>query len=402
MSVTNETLGIPGNAGLKDQTMALRWISENIQHFGGDPNNILLMGYSSGACSVNYHLLSEHSKNLFHKAVIMSGSAFNRRFEVPTQKIKDFYVQRLAARLGWNFEGGMTGALKVLYKARPSKIIRAQVHLLTARDRLHGFRFPYGPVVEHADNENAFISSKLLKLSRNAWSKDLPVILGSTSDEALVYWRSAKQKRSKLLKYLNFERRVPDDIGRKLTSKQKQGIGALIKKQYFRNETADQTEILHNFISMETDRLYGLGMYRLALSRLHENGTAPTYLYRFNFDSSPFKHFRLLNCKSKCHGAGHADDLSYIFRNRLVRQRSDIGDHELKVITTMVNWLYAFALKSDPNVGLETTWVPLNQQDTEHGEFKCLNIAENLSLIELPEIKRMRFWSLLYANDHLI
>lgn len=33
-------LGIPGNASLKDQTMAMKWIKENCRHFGGDPNNI--------------------------------------------------------------------------------------------------------------------------------------------------------------------------------------------------------------------------------------------------------------------------------------------------------------------------------------------------------------------------
>lgn len=377
-------------------------MKENIQYFGGDPNNILVMGYSSGACSVHHHLLSDKSKNLFHKAVIMSGSAFNRRFELPTPKIKDFYVQRLAARLGWNFAGGITGALAVLYKARPLAIVRAQVNLLTARDKLNGIRFPYGPVVEQAGAENAFVTAEPRELARHSWAKNIPVILGSTSDEALVYWRSAARKRSKLLKFLNFERRIPHDIGRSLTPKQKKSIARQIKKLYFGNETTGEREMLRNFISMETDRLYGFGMYRLALSRLQENSTGPTYLYRFNFDSATFNHFRILNCKSKCHGAGHADDLSYLFRNRLVKHRSDIGAEEFKVITTMVNWLYGFALNNDPSMGLETSWVPLDQQDREHGEFKCLNIAQNVSLIELPEIQRMRFWGSLYANNYLI
>lgn len=69
----------PGNFGLMDQSAALMWIKENIKAFGGDDENVTLMGHGSGAASVSAHLLSkEWSDNFFDKAVIMSGSVLER------------------------------------------------------------------------------------------------------------------------------------------------------------------------------------------------------------------------------------------------------------------------------------------------------------------------------------
>lgn len=51
--------------GLKDQSMALRWVFNNIRNFGGDPNKITIFGISAGGASVHYHYLSPMSAGLF-------------------------------------------------------------------------------------------------------------------------------------------------------------------------------------------------------------------------------------------------------------------------------------------------------------------------------------------------
>lgn len=61
---------ISGNMGLKDQNMAIRWVKENIEGFGGDSDNISLFGLSAGGVSVHYQYLSPLSRGLFKRKKI--------------------------------------------------------------------------------------------------------------------------------------------------------------------------------------------------------------------------------------------------------------------------------------------------------------------------------------------
>ena len=63
---------VPGNAGLKDQVLALQWVQDNIGQFHGDNSAVTIFGESAGAFSVSVHMLSPLSANLFQRVIMQS------------------------------------------------------------------------------------------------------------------------------------------------------------------------------------------------------------------------------------------------------------------------------------------------------------------------------------------
>ncbi|XP_072330491.1 neuroligin-1 isoform X7 [Scyliorhinus torazame] len=88
-----------GNYGLLDQIQALRWISENIAFFSGDPLRITVFGSGAGASCVNLLTLSHYSEGLFQRAIAQSGTALSS-WAVSYQPAK--FARQLATKVGCN------------------------------------------------------------------------------------------------------------------------------------------------------------------------------------------------------------------------------------------------------------------------------------------------------------
>lgn len=63
-----------GNVGLLDMVAALQWVHDNIEQFGGDPDNVTIFGQSGGGAKVLALMTTPRAKGLFHKAVNQSGA----------------------------------------------------------------------------------------------------------------------------------------------------------------------------------------------------------------------------------------------------------------------------------------------------------------------------------------
>jgi len=61
-----------GNVGMLDLVLALEWVRDNIAHFGGDPGNVTIFGYSGGGSKVSVLMAMPAAQGLFHRAIVQS------------------------------------------------------------------------------------------------------------------------------------------------------------------------------------------------------------------------------------------------------------------------------------------------------------------------------------------
>ncbi len=96
------TTGTSGNYGLLDQIQSLKWLHENIEAFGGDPDNITIFGQSAGAGSCRFLCASPLAKGLFRHAIIMSGTAVHDN----DTSLADYKAicEALLSHVGWTVD----------------------------------------------------------------------------------------------------------------------------------------------------------------------------------------------------------------------------------------------------------------------------------------------------------
>ena len=95
-----EEAGVAGNYGLYDQLTAIQWVKDNIAAFGGDPDNMTIMGQSAGAMSVQQHTLSPLSLGLFRRAVMSSGGGVSKMLPTPTAEKQYEFWQKAMEKAG--------------------------------------------------------------------------------------------------------------------------------------------------------------------------------------------------------------------------------------------------------------------------------------------------------------
>ncbi|CAG9560222.1 unnamed protein product [Danaus chrysippus] len=386
------SLGIPeapGNAGLKDQVAALRWIQRNIDQFGGDPRSVTIFGESSGASSVTYHMFSPMSRGLFHKVIAQSGTC-----------IHDWAIAKGAEARGFRagkIRGKETDNIHDLYNFFMNidqyQLTNLTFSTLTDDERYRGLPEQFIPVIEKKfPNVEPFITENPVKMLAEGKVNKVPLMLGYNSAEGLVIVRDHITKLDVYNSQPSYY--VQREVAERVSSKKLKELGDRIKRFYVGNNNITEND-QNTIADMQTDMHFSYNTHRFA--DLYASLHASTYLYRFNFvtDLNIIKiALELTNLK----GVSHADELWYLFYNYL---NADLYKNQprLREIIYKVTKLWADFAKTGnptPDNSVGEIWRPY----TVH-EKKYYNIDDSFSVGRYADKDRIEFWDKMYAEAGL-
>ena len=195
-----EEAGHTGNYGLYDQMTAMQWVRHNIAAFGGDPENVTIMGQSAGAMSVQQHCLSPLTDGLFHKAVMSSGGGVSKMMAPASPEKRYEFWQAVMERCGCE-------TLEAFRAVPPEALFAAWQAVKKERK---GAAMAASPVLD-----GVFVTGGA-ELLEQGLQKQIPYMTGSTSEDVAppVIYSMAKNycAAQKIPGYSwFFDRKLPGD-----------------------------------------------------------------------------------------------------------------------------------------------------------------------------------------------
>jgi len=362
---TGDTV-MPGNFGMLDQITALKWIKQNIRHFGGDPEKVTIFGESAGGASVHLLLLSPLAEGLFHQAIAMSGTAtcgwsiepspaeFAKQFaehfgcSVDTsQSILDCLNQRTSKDLIIGHNDINNGTLRV-----PLKLV---------------------PVVDTGSRSQPFLPDLPRILMKEGRYTKVPLIIGLTKHEGFFFALDliAHMKKEENNAVLDAER-----VKKALHPVVKSLLPSTMQQSSEQNDAQSETVLQHYLDAIDlTDHnqafkaiseMLGDAMFVGCTEetiQIHkQTSDSPIWTYVFSHRGSPTIGKLLIweleskgfNVEFFHQGVSHADDILYLF-NFLGGQPETRQD---RLISKYFVHLWAkFAVTGDPSGGMTEQWV---------------------------------------------
>jgi para-nitrobenzyl esterase len=332
-----------GNVGQLDLVASLKWIRDNIEAFGGDPNNVTVFGQSGGGFKISTLLAMPLAQGLFHKAILQSGSVLDA---MPLDEAAD-NGRKIYAHLG--IQVGDVAALQRLSTDALLNVYRS----LTATwkpGRIDSVDLHTGPVVDE------------VVLPRQPWipgappmAQEVPMLIGTTRDETVAIIGPQMYEP------------IPDDTD--LIQKIETFSGGVISAERappilnsYRQDFSDLTR-LQLLVRITTDAwMWGRASKQAELKS--QQGGAPAFLYQFDWETP-------------CFGgrwAPHGNELAFVFgrpdtglywegpNTPAARKAADPDGTRFEMAVAMIATWSTFARTGDPSNDIVGQWVPYTEE----------------------------------------
>jgi para-nitrobenzyl esterase len=329
------TVGGPlasGNAGNLDLVASLEWIKNNIAQFGGDPNNVTIIGQSGGGAKVTTLMNMPAAKGLFHKAVALSGSSLIG--------VNKDYAEKLGAKVleEAGFKIGEFEKLQQMPWLEFIQIANRTVAKFSDEAKKMGIqREGFSPVSDgiHLSSEPFFTGGM---------SENIPLMINTTFHE----WTPSRSDAS--LEKITWEE-ITEKISARFGEKSSLIVSAY-KKQF---PTASPVEIWALILSNRKNAV-------AAADAKSKNGKAPVYVSWFGWQPPLFDgRMRAFHCIDICF---------WFYNTDLMFTHTGGGKRPRALSTKMANSFIQFVKTGNPNGGGLPEWLPYS---AEKGETMILD-----------------------------
>ncbi|XP_053566123.1 neuroligin-1 isoform X6 [Bombina bombina] len=381
-----------GNYGLLDLIQALRWTSENIGFFGGDPLRITVFGSGAGASCVNLLTLSHYSEGLFQRAIAQSGTALSS-WAVSFQPAK--YARILATKVGCNMSD--TVELVECLQKKPYRELVDQ-DIQPAR-----YHIAFGPVID-----GDVIPDDPQILMEQGEFLNYDIMLGVNQGEGLKFVESIVDHEDGI-SASDFDFAVSNFVDNLYGyTEGKDILRETIKFMY--TDWADR----HN---PETRRKTLLALFTdhqwvapaVATADLHSNFGSPTYFYAF------YHHCQTDQVPAWA-DASHGDEVAYVFGIPMIGPTElfpcNFSKNDVMLSAVVMTYWTNFAKTGDPNQPVpqdtkfihtkpnrfeEVAWTRYSQKDQLY-----LHIGLKPRVKEHYRANKVNLWLELVPHLHVI
>lgn len=244
------------NIGVKDVICALEWIQENIDEFGGNPQNVTLFGQSAGAMLIASLNKVPTATSLYHKMIIASACIESLYTKQEAQELASYYLKLL---------GVAEENSEDLFSFSSEKLLSVTKELEQhVREKMLGIT-TFCPVVD-----GSFLTEKVYQ---GEFVENKPMIIGSTNQEASLFVR--------------FSKGIEHETGQRFFPYFTPAIRQDIISNYKNFPSYRKTS------QLLTDIMYTVPKYWLADQYAKQNDV---YVYRFDFSAGLFTFLQLGAC----------------------------------------------------------------------------------------------------------